>query len=146
MEISNTRFGTVTVQPEDILFFPQGLIGFEACRHWILLADSENEAVAWLQSIVRPEVAMPVASPRRFVEGYCLRVDPTELDGLRLTDEDETYILAVIGNDGEHWTLNLKAPIVFNLGSRRGRQVVAQDDQPLQLILSGGSPFLRKAA
>lgn len=146
MEITNTRFGTLVVEPEDILFFPLGLIGFEACRHWILLADSENDAVAWLQSIVRPEVAVAVVSPRRFVDGYRLRVDPAELEGLNLSDDHETFILVVIGYHEGNWTLNLKAPIVFNLSSRRGRQVVSQDDQPLQLVLPGGSPFLRKAA
>ncbi|MCO6459389.1 MAG: flagellar assembly protein FliW [Pirellulaceae bacterium] len=146
MEISSTRFGTVRIEAEDVLHFPQGLIGFETCCHWILLADSANDAVAWLQCISRPDVALPVVSPRRYVRDYRLQVAAAELETLDPSGRGEIYVLAILGHDQGRWTLNLKAPVIVNLSTRCGRQVVAQDDQPLQLQLPAVSPLLRKTA
>ena len=63
MKIQTTRFGAIQIEPDDILFFRSGLLGFEDCRHWVLLADADNEAVAWLQSMQHSDIALPVVSP-----------------------------------------------------------------------------------
>lgn len=146
MEITSTRFGTIRVEPQDVLHFPQGLIGFETCCHWVLLADATNDAVAWLQSVSRPEVALPAVSPRRFVEDYRLRITAADLQSLDPAGGGEIYVLTILGHDQGRWTLNLKAPVVINLSTRCGRQVVSQDDQPLQMQLPTISPLLRKTA
>lgn len=146
MDITNTRFGDIQVDPQDVLVFRRGLIGFESCRHWILLADASNDAVAWLQCVTKPEIALPVVSPRRFVPGYRLEVSAEQLDLVRSGGQDEVFVLAIVGREKDRWTVNLKAPLVINLATRLGGQVVAQDDQPLQLELPGGSPILRKTA
>ena len=70
MRVNTTRFGRLEIQADDVLLFPNGVLGLEDCRHWVLLADAENEALGWLQSISRPEIAMAVVSPRRFVPGW----------------------------------------------------------------------------
>ena len=70
MQITTTRFGTLAVDVDDLLHFPHGVIGFEDCRHWVLLADPGSSAVGWLQSAERPATALAVVSPRRFVEDY----------------------------------------------------------------------------
>ena len=146
MEISTTRFGKVTIDAEDILLFPHGLLGYEDNQHWVLLADAENPAVGWLQSVSRPGLAMAVVSPRRFVPGYHLRVSPGELSGLQLGSEDKTYVLTLLSNHEGSLTANLRAPVVINLQRRLGRQVVTSDEQPLQHVLAAGPLPLRKSA
>ena len=74
MKISTTRFGNLTIEDGDVLTFVDGLIGMEDCRRWVLLADAHNSALGWLQSLDRPEVALGVVSPRRFVPDYQVRV------------------------------------------------------------------------
>ena len=66
MKIHTTRFASIEIEPDDILFFRHGLVGFEDCRHWVLLADADNRSVAWLQSMQHSDIALPVVSPRRF--------------------------------------------------------------------------------
>lgn len=146
MNISTTRFGAVEIDPDDILLFPAGLLAFEDCRHWVLLADADNDTVAWLQSVTRAEVAMAVVSPRRFVADYQLRVSRGELAPLQLEMMHEAYVLAITSKHDEALTLNLKAPIVVNLQLRLGRQVVCSDDQPLQLTITPQAAPLRKSA
>src|SRR5690606_2321003 len=99
MKLDTTRFGLVTIEPDDLIDFPAGLMGIEACRHWVLLADAENEALGWLQSTSRPEVAFAVVSPRRFVPDYQVRVSRGELSPLKLTEVREAQVLAIVGKN-----------------------------------------------
>lgn len=146
MKIHTTRFGAIEIEPDDILFFRNGLIGFEDCRHWVLLADGENSAVAWLQSMQHSDVAMPVVSPRRFVPDYQVRLDPDDVESLQLTDAEQAFVLGIVSRDDDTLTLNLRAPLVINLDRRIGRQVITVDAQPLQYELATLPTSMRRSA
>jgi flagellar assembly factor FliW len=146
MKIHTTRFGSIEIEPDDILFFRNGLLGFEDCRHWVLLADSDNSSVAWLQSMQHSDIAMPVVSPRRFVSDYQVRLEPSDVDTLQLTAVEQAYVLGVVSRDEETLTLNLRAPLVINLDRRIGCQVVTVDPQPLQYELATLPVNLRRSA
>ena len=146
MQISTTRFGTLAVDVDDLLHFPHGVIGFEECRHWVLLADPNNSAVGWLQSADRPAIALAVVSPRRFVEGYRVRVGQSQLSTLALAEQDRLYALCVVNKQSGSCMMNLRAPILINLDRRLGCQVVTTDEQPLQAELTDPPVQLRKSA
>ncbi len=146
MKIHTTRFASIEIEPDDILFFRNGLIGFEDCRHWVLLADSDNSSVAWLQSMQHSDIALPVVSPRRFVSGYQVRLEPKDVDLLQLTTVEQAFVLAVVSRDDETLTLNLRAPLVVNLDRRIGGQVVTVDAQPMQYELATLPTSLRRSA
>jgi len=146
MKIDTSRFGIVDIEPDDLLHFASGLLGLEECRHWVLLADAENEALGWLQSTSRPDVAFAVVSPRRFVPEYQMWVSKGELAPLDLPDIRTAQVLTIVGKNDEGVTLNLKAPLVINLERRLGRQVITNGDQPLQHPLHRPTAPLRKTA
>jgi flagellar assembly factor FliW len=147
MQIQTQHFGPIEIDVDDILLFPHGLIAFEECRHWVLLGDDENPAVAWLQSVSRPEVALPVVSPRRFVADYRVRVTRGQLMPLEFSQFDQAYVLAIVSQSDGDLTLNLKAPLIINLDRRLGRQVITSDDQPVALALPvARASMLRKSA
>jgi flagellar assembly factor FliW len=144
--ISTTRFGPIEIEDGDVLHFPDGLLGLPSCREWVLLADEENDALAWLQSVDRPEIALGVVSPRRFVPSYRMRVAQRELEPLRLPHTGAARVLIVVSKTERSVTLNLKAPLVINLNRRLGRQVVTNGDLPVQYVLGSASPALRRSA
>jgi flagellar assembly factor FliW len=147
MQISTTNFGPVEIEVDDILLFPHGVIAFEDCRHWVLLSDEENPALAWLQSVSRPEVSLPVVSPRRFAPDYSVHLNRGQLLPLEFSQFDEAYVLAVVSQSDGDLTLNLKAPLIINLDRRLGRQVITSDDQPVALALQTAAPLVwRKSA
>ena len=127
------HFGPVEIEVDDILLFPHGVIAFEDCRHWVLLADDENDALGWLQSVTRGEVAVPVVSPRRFAPEYQVHVTRGQLAPLELSHFDQAYVLSVVSQSDGDLTLNLKAPLIINLDRRLGRQVITTDEQPVAL-------------
>jgi len=146
MEIRSTRFGSIAAEPGDILHFPEGLVGFADCRDWVLLADGQNDALAWLQSVDRPELSLAVVSPRRFVPGYQMRVARGELEPLKLDRLRGARVLVIVGKTNRAVTLNLKAPLVINLDRRLGRQVIANGQLPLQYEVASASPTLKMTA
>src|SRR5262245_60836702 len=135
MQISTTRFGLVTIEPGDILHFPGGLLGLEDCHRWVLLADGENTALAWLQSTSRPEVALAVVHPKRFVPQYQLRVARRDLEPLALGNLADAEVLAIVSSHHDDLTLNLKAPLLINVPRRLGRQVISESDTTTQHML-----------
>lgn len=145
MDVTTTHFGVVSIDEGDVLTFDQGLIGMEECRRWVLLADSQNTALGWLQSLDRPQVALAVVSPRRFVPDYRVRVSRRDINPLGLDSPSDAQVLVIVNEASGSLTLNLKAPLVIHLELRLGRQVIAKDDHAIQHLLPGASP-LRKSA
>ncbi len=147
MHISTRHFGSVEIDADDILLFPRGIVAFEDCRHWVLLADDANPSLAWLQSIKQSEVAVPVVSPRRFAPEYVVHVLRAQLSPLEFTQFDQAYVLTVVSQSDDDLTLNLKAPVIINLDRRLGRQVITVDEQPVAMPLVHAAPIaLRKSA
>jgi flagellar assembly factor FliW len=135
MEITTSRFGTLQILNSDILHFEHGLIGLRACRRWVVLADGQNAALGWLQSIDEPETALGVVSPRRFVPDYQLRVSRKDIGPLALATPNDAQVVVVVSRHPEGLALNLRAPLVINVEARRGRQVIAKDALPVRMIL-----------
>ena len=84
MRINTTRFGRIDIDASDVIRFTSGLPGLEDCRDWALLADTTNDALGWLQSTTRGDVALAVVSPRRFVPEYQVRIPRSELSPLEI--------------------------------------------------------------
>lgn len=145
-EIDTTRFGPVEIRQDDVIRFPGGLPGLERCRDWVLLGDGWNNALAWLQSVDRPEIALPVVSPRRFVPDFNMRVARNELETLQFDDVRSAQVLVIVGRGEDGWTLNLKAPLVINLARRIGRQVITNGDLPVRHPLGNEQTNFKKSA
>ncbi len=146
MQVNSSRFGVLAIAAEDVLYFPSGIPGLEDCRSWVLLADARNDALAWLQSVSQPNVCLAVVNPSRFVPEYRLRVSRMELAPLGLESPSEGEVLAIVSSHCGQLTANLKAPLVIHPEKRLGRQVIANDEQPLRFPLPHQERQLRRSA
>ena len=59
MVIKTSRFGLVELKIDDVLTFPEGLLGFRDLREFVLVDDPNDDIFAWLQSCELPSVAFP---------------------------------------------------------------------------------------
>ena len=146
MDVFTTRFGLLSVQSQDEIVFAQGLIGLEDCRRWVMLTDSANPALGWLQNLEQGHIAVGVVSPRRFVPDYQLRVDRTDLRTLGLTTIRDAEVVVIASRQEGGITLNLRAPLVINVENRLGCQVIAKDEHPVQYPLNLQNVKLRRTA
>lgn len=130
MIIQTSRFGRVEVNPEDILTFQEGLLGFADLRQFILLDDPSDDIFVWLQSCESPVIAFPVLEPELFSETYKVNLTKSDLEALKLASSKDArfFTIVTIPEDPTQMTANLKAPIVINVKSRGARQCVLQDN------------------
>lgn len=130
MIITTSRFGEVSLKPEDVITFAEGLLGFADLRKFVLLDDPNDEIFAWLQSCESPQIAFPVLEPELFSENYKASLTKSDLEALKLTNKDKVryFSIITIPDDPIQMTANLKAPIVVNIEARIARQCVLQDN------------------
>ena len=146
MDVITTRFGRLTVDPQDLLTFEHGVIGLREFRRWLVLADAQNPLLGWLQSIDSPETALGIVNPRRFLPDYRVRVGRRDVQSLKLAHVQDAHVLAIVSRGRDGLSLNLRAPLVINVDGRRGCQVVARDDYPIQYLLIEPERVLRRSA
>ena len=135
MQVRTKRFGTLDVSAEQIFMFPAGLIGMPLLKQWSLIEDSECPQLAWLQSSSRPELALPVVSPRAFFPDYQLRLSSRDTESLRVRSTTATYVLTTVSEHNGDVTTNLRAPILLNLEAHLGGQLTTLDEQPIRQAL-----------
>lgn len=130
MVINTTRFGQIQLQNEDIITFPEGMLGFQDLRQFVLLDDPNDDIFAWLQSCELPSVAFPVLEPEIFGHYYSVNLSKNEIELLKIKGDQKPSFMNIITipDDPTQMTANVKAPIAFNMTERIARQCVLQDN------------------
>lgn len=128
--IQTSRFGQVQLTNDDVLTFPEGLLGFQDLKKFVLLDDPNDDIFAWLQSCESPAIAFPVLEPELFAENYKVNLNRTDMEslGLSLDGRARKFCIVTIPDDPTQMTANLKAPIVINVENKKARQCVLQDN------------------
>ncbi len=129
--ITSRRFGELQVQPEERVHFPFGLLGFAELKDFVLVDPGDDTLILWLQSVSKPEVALPVLEPKIFHSSYLVRLSAVERRELGLESLQDASVLCVltIPADIQQMTANLKAPLVIHRKTGIGRQVILQENE-----------------
>jgi flagellar assembly factor FliW len=131
LTVDSPVLGPLTLDPAELYTFPTGLVGFER-YHSYALVDSGRPGMWWLQSTEEPALVFLLADPFRHVAGYGVDVADADLAHLGPASADQLLVLAVVTlprPDAPAATANLRAPVVLNVATRRGRQVVLTDER-----------------
>jgi len=130
MIIHTSRFGAVSITAEDVIQFPEGLLGFNELRRFVLLDDPQDEIFAWLQSCEDANIAFPLLEPELFTQNYSVQLTKHDLEtmGLKTPEGVRYFSIITIPVDPTQMTANLKAPVVIHVATRKARQVVLQDN------------------
>lgn len=130
MTVHTSRFGAVSITTEDVIHFPEGLLGFNELRRFVLLDDPTDEIFAWLQSCEDPNIAFPLLEPELFTANYKVQLTKHDLESMGLNSHDgvRCFSIITIPADPTQMTANLKAPVVIHVSTRKARQVVLQDN------------------
>jgi flagellar assembly factor FliW len=135
--VYSTRFGTLEVEPDAAIEFPNGLIGVPGTRY-ALLAREGDSTFLWLQSLERPEFAVPVVNPWRFFASFSVEISDDEAARIGIEDLDDVdvYVTVRASSEIEDFSANLRAPILVVDG--HGHQVINEaGDAPLRASLLG---------
>lgn len=132
MLIKTKHFGEIEVKEENILKFEEGIFGFEDIMSFVIIYDNEAEVspFCWLQAIEVEEICLPLIDPINYFPDYNPEI-AGELVGKigELKVEDiSLFTVVVVPEDIKKMTTNLKAPILVNIKTKKGIQVVVEDD------------------
>ena len=129
MKLKTSRFGELEIAEEAIIHFPDGIIGFENYKRYVILSEQENTPLRWLQSVDESELAFIIISPYLFMADYNPRIDRIDLTSLKLESACEAEILAivVVPNNPKDMVANLMAPLIVNPKLCIGKQVIIRD-------------------
>lgn len=137
--VTTERFGDLDVSADRVLSFPDALPGFPEARRFVLVEVPDSEVYFWLQSADDPSLAFLCAIPWPFFPDYAPVVPDDDQEALDLTREEDAMVLCMLTVHREEKTItaNLLGPVVVNMESRVGRQVVLHsDDYPVQAPLA----------
>lgn len=131
LNVSQTLTESVVAQarPEDVIYFPDGLVGCEDWKRFVLVVeDSEDLPVALLQNVDNETVGLMVTDPTVVVPGYSARLTAEQRSFLELNagDTPVQYCTLCVDDDGSI-AANLMGPLVINPVTRRGLQLVLSD-------------------
>ncbi|CAK0779933.1 Flagellar assembly factor FliW [Gammaproteobacteria bacterium] len=143
MLIKTRYFGTQEVDPDTILFFPEGLPGFESCHRFKLFhEDGERPIIHYLQSLDDPEAAFSMVDPTWLGLNYELPLSQRESTVLKFSikkvgvgeepqaTSDLLLVLVMLagtqdaGEEGARIRPLIAQPVIINPHTRRGIQLL----------------------
>ncbi len=118
MKILTFHFGEIEFEPEKIIYFKNGLFGFED-YHKFLLIRVENSIYHWLNSIEDAEVAFPL-----------INLDVLD-DQYPHDNSTDVFGLVTLNSDPLKVTVNMKAPVYINRDNNAGYQKILDEERYL---------------
>lgn len=126
--VRSSRFGEFEVSTDVVIQFPSGLIGFQKSQQFIML--EHKPPFNWLQSVEDPELAFVVVDGYEIAQNLGMKPPIGDRDSdLKENDEFAVMLIVTVRATVEETTVNLKAPLFVNLRTRRGVQIIYDDQK-----------------
>ncbi len=142
MQLQTRHFGEITVNENDILYFPSGLPGFENVKKYTLLGRGEADTLFfWLQSIDEPNLAFVVTDPFSINPEYFVDADDSEMEEIDIKNPEDVLTLAIVTvpENVKNTSVNLRAPVLINLKNNMGKQIVMKNETfPVKYYIMNG--------
>ncbi|PAB59366.1 flagellar assembly protein FliW [Anaeromicrobium sediminis] len=132
MFIETKHFGKIEIIEENIISFKDGLLGFEELKKYIYIENEDTEnPFNWLQSLEEPELAFVVTNPYVFVKDYEFDIPEKIVEDLEIKEIKDVmiWVIAVVPENVENMTINLKGPVIMNLKNKRAKQMVVNSEK-----------------
>lgn len=132
MQVETYLFGKITVDPAQVLTFPDGLVGFADQKSFILVHE-EGKATPvsfTLQSLEDPSLAFQIIDPSAIGFNYQLALTDEETEKLKNPAPEDTSVMLLVfaRQDGGSRELGagLRSPLIINAKARIGIQKVIE--------------------
>jgi flagellar assembly factor FliW len=125
------RLVSLPVKSENIFHFPEGLPAFEDVKEFIFLLRPETMPFVFMHSLNPPDLAFVCMDPFLVCADYEPRISDADTNFLRLSKPDDALLLAIVTarEDVRECTANLQAPLVINIQSCIGKQIICDGQQ-----------------
>ncbi|WP_374328336.1 flagellar assembly protein FliW [Azonexus sp.] len=126
MQVNTYLFGTVDVAEDKVINFPNGLIGFEDKKQFMLAhEEGKGEPQSFtLQSVDDAALAFQIIDPTALGFNYELELTDEENALLQSPAADDVAVMITLYKQEEGGSVapSLRAPLIINLKARVGLQ------------------------
>ena len=133
-----------TVARRDAVRMPNGMLGFEEIKDYVLTTNPEEHPFAWLQVAENIALAFVVMDPFLALPDYQPDIPQVDVEFLKLKQADDALLLGIVTiHSDQRATVNLKGPLVVNRHTHVAKQVIIANaaaysvTHPLPLAAAG---------
>lgn len=143
---------TALGEQSDPIEFPDGLIGLNEWRSFVMMSHPAGGSLRLLQSLEDARVSLILMPPLEILPDYRLRLSDADAQALQYTgdagavlpDSQDVSVYCILSIQDEPFsvTANLLGPLVINWDTGLGVQVIASDSHynPRHPLIAGNSP------
>jgi flagellar assembly factor FliW len=114
-----------TISGENVIQMPDGLLGFEHVKKYVLLAQPQEAPFMWLRMIENANKRFIVVSPFQIVPDYQPDISSEDVRFLGINSPDDALVVNIVTlRPNRPPTVNLKGPIVINRHTLIAKQVI----------------------
>lgn len=127
MKIQTSRFGEVEFDESTCFNMVSPILGYDSEKSFILVEHKEKSKFQWLQSVKTPELAFAVTTADAFDIDYSFELPDSAQETLEIESAEDVLALSIVVIPHENpraSTINLLAPLVFNINNRKGAQII----------------------
>jgi len=129
--IMTENFGELEYDEAEVIHFPVGIPGYPDDNNFIMREmEDTRQTFFWLQSIDDGEVCFPLCDVFKPIPDYDPHIEQDELTELGEINGASLaiYCIAVIPDDISQTRVNMRAPVIINLNTRIGKQIVCNNE------------------
>ncbi|TCP26031.1 flagellar assembly factor FliW [Scopulibacillus darangshiensis] len=126
MNIETKYFGGQEIEEKEIFEFTGGVPGFLDEKEFILQPLADDSPFQVLQSVNNTDIAFVIAPLFFFTKEFDFSIPEAVVEQLGIEAEEDivVYAIVTIKDPFSQSTVNLRAPILLNVKTYRGKQLV----------------------
>ena len=110
-----------------IFNFALPIIGFNELKSYVIVDFNKDSIFKWLQSVEDPNLAFPIVSVFSMNINYSIDVPDSVVELLKIENVENLLVMNIASiprDNPQGTTLNLLAPLIFNLDNQLAGQVI----------------------
>ncbi len=131
IKINTKPFGEIEVDELQVIDFPEGILGFDFIKKFIILDADKDSPFKWMQAFDEKDLAFVIIMPESFMPAYDLVIPPIDYESVKAESAKDLLVFAIvtIPENPSNMTANLQGPIIINPAARLGKQAISLSDK-----------------
>ena len=127
MKLETLRFGEIDIEESRIFDFVMPIIGFNHLSKFVILEPNKDTLFKWLQSVEDSSLAFPIISVSALDYDYTIDIPDNVVTILDIKNVESLLVMNITSipqDDPKSTTINLLAPLIFNIDNNKAGQIV----------------------